>query len=408
MSSVKEISIRLRSLIARPHSEFKDKDPINNWVSEVVSYLEANKSSQTNMLLISDIDDTLFNTSLRSYERMISVCGQNGVKILDTPSIETFRKKGQRSTFEPVFKNIGLNYDSVRTQMETDPNYYEGLPSLLNINALNHELPNNALIGGYLTSRPMQLKEITEIEFKKNNFPAAPILFRKTQEEKPEVTLKNKIRALKTLRAELDKHGLKNIEIAYIDDYEGNIEKIIKECKFNIRTFLLRNDGELKSRLSKKTWDEIAQQIGESYNQFWLGRISYPPAANLDRKTTRQKMMEFAFTSPTGVGDVLENLFKAGLYPSKSIKMIDQLDKSFFDRWFLKYVPAIHEKYKENSASALFALYFFTRDIYMPLRILHMLSILQEVGPNDILHLMARDTLPELIFASQLKKSEFG
>ena len=82
-------------------------------------------------------------------------------------------------------------------------------------------------------------------------------------------------------------------------------------------------------------------------------------------KGSREKAFEFASTSPTGVGDVLENLFRSALYPSKGLGIISELDNRFFDKWFQDYMPIIQKKYKENSASALFALYFLRENLFV-------------------------------------------
>lgn len=402
--NMEQISSHLKNLATGGRPEWKKRDPIKQWISEILKNVETNKTSGTNVLLLSDIDDTLYDTSLRSYERFKKTCEDKEIPRLNIPDLWKLRSKGQRAVFEPILEKVGVNYNSVRDEIVNDPNFYINLPSLLNPHALNEELSDNVMWGGYISSRPEHLGEITKSELEKSGFSTAPILFR-PQEIDPQKTLSRKIKALKMLRKELDKKGLKKMRIAYVDDYEGNIERIAKECRFEIELFLCKNNMDNNMKVSRFSWDEIAIRLADRSEKLWLQRLPYPSASNLEKNGPREKVLEFASTSPTGVGEVLENLFRSAMYPSKSLGMIKELDEKFLDKWFHDYAYIVHDKYKENSVSALFALYFFTRDIYMPLRILHMLSILKEVGPEDTLHLMARDTLPELIFASQLKKT---
>ncbi|OGG21099.1 hypothetical protein A3D03_02585 [Candidatus Gottesmanbacteria bacterium RIFCSPHIGHO2_02_FULL_40_13] len=388
----------------RDHPEQTIGDPINQWVSEIIINVEANKTAGTNVLLLSDIDDTLLDTSLRWHERLKTTCEENGVPRLMIPDVRKFQSRGQRAAFEPVFTEFGLNYNSYRDAFVNDPNFYVDLPLLINPHALNKVLSDNVMWGGYLSGRPTHLTDITKLELIKSGFLNAPLLLQPKEFGYDKGT-DYKVEAIKRLRQELDNRGYEKMILVYIDDYEGNIERISKECGSDIEAILCQNNMDNKFKTPRLSWDEIAVKLAGKSEQLWLQRLSYPPASILKIKGSREKAFEFASTSPTGVGDVLENLFRSALYPSKGLGIISELDNRFFDKWFQDYMPIIQKKYKENSASALFALYFFTRDFYMPLRILHILSILKEAGPEDTLHLMARDALPELIFASHLKKT---
>ena len=75
----------------RDHPEQTIGDPINQWVSEIIINVEANKTAGTNVLLLSDIDDTLLDTSLRWHERLKTTCEENGVPRLMIPDVRKFQ-----------------------------------------------------------------------------------------------------------------------------------------------------------------------------------------------------------------------------------------------------------------------------------------------------------------------------
>lgn len=367
-------------------------ETIEQWANSIILKLLREYDPRRPILLLSDIDDTIFNTSLGWYKYFAHIANNLAVPINEIPTFEYFKANGSRATFEILIGGTTA-YNTHRDQLLSNEMAHSDLQLLINPQELQDLIKNVGTFGGYITGRPPSLKDTTLFEISSSVLPLAPVLHQPPTFDYHS-GIDYKITALSILVKKIRERGLKQVQIIYIDDYPEMVEKI------NIQL-----EGAVTALQFSGSLEHIEQKILQPAYDFrhLVAVIPFDRQATTNRDS-RNWIYEMAITNLRGHGEFLNDIFFHALFPPKSRDLVKELNDKFSLDWL-----DLQEQWgqPDYSASALAALYFFCRDFLAPLKYIFTLQTLQEFsGTGACVHFMARDAFSEFVIATNMEQSK--
>lgn len=224
---------------------FTDQD---RWADQVFTQYRQERNASN--ILITDLDDTLLDANARWFELYMTLLESQESKTPPT-DIATFKKDGPRVHIEPLV----ADYQLLKERLIEDVSFNTGFSAFSNAKDLQEAGAIHAIPHGYISTRPALLHEVTSKNLQDCGFTDSPLLLRSASVAYAD-TISYKNSALFALRALLDAAHLKKVNVYYVDDYQGLIERLNHSRQGIIGIHFDENSS----------WESILGAIGLSSN----------------------------------------------------------------------------------------------------------------------------------------------